>query len=190
MDLRLLFCLLIGYMLGSIPFTHIIAKLVAGVNLRQVGSRNVGTRNLSRSVGLGWGALGGALDFGKGVAAMWVASALDAPYPLRLAAGTAAVIGHNWPVWLGFRGGKGLATAMGAAATVALFPEWLFMFAVGWLALRLSRSIILTAIAGFATMLIALQFFARPIEIIYFALSMAVVVLIAALPDAVQKLRA
>jgi len=189
MDTRLLVCLAIGYLLGSIPFTHIIAKLVAGVNLRQVGSRNVGTRNLSRSVGLGWGALGGALDFGKGAAAMLIVAAIDAPYPLRLAAGTAAVVGHNWPIWLRFRGGKGLATAMGAAATVAFFPEWLISFALGWLALQLSKDIILTAVVGFATMLIALQFFGKPIEITYFVLSLAVVVLIAALPDALQKLR-
>ncbi len=189
MDARLLICLAIGYLLGSIPFTHIIAKLVAGVNLRQVGSRNVGTRNLSRTVGFGWGVLGGALDFGKGAAAMWIATAIDAPYPLRLAAGIAAVVGHNWPVWLRFLGGKGLATAMGAAATVAFFPEWLIMFAIGWLALKLSNDIILTAVVGFAAMLIALQFFGQSIEVTYFILSLAVVVLIAAIPDALQKLR-
>lgn len=189
MDPRLILCLAVGYLLGSIPFTHIIAKLVAGVNLRQVGSRNVGTRNLSRTLGLGWGALGGALDFGKGAAAILIATTIDAPYPMRLAAGTAAVVGHNWPIWLRFRGGKGLATAMGAAATVAFFPEWLLMFALGWLALRASKDIILTAIVGFASMLIALQLFAKPTEITYFVLSLAVVVLIAAIPDALQKLR-
>ncbi len=189
MDFRLLVCIAIGYLLGSIPFTHIIAKRVKGVNLQEVGSRNVGTRNLSRNVGFGWGALGGALDFGKGAAAMWIAAAIDAPYPLRLAAGTAAVVGHNWPVWLRFRGGKGLATAMGAGATVAFFPEWLIMFAVGWLTLQLSKGIILTAVAGFAAMLITLQLFGKPIEITYFVLSLAVVVLIAAIPDAIQKLR-
>lgn len=189
MDIKLLAVIAIGYFLGSIPFTHIIAKLVAGVNLRQVGSRNVGTRNLSRSVGLGWGALGGALDFSKGATAMWVAAAIEAPYPLRLAAGTAAVIGHNWPVWLRFHGGKGLATAIGAGATVALFPELLITFTIGWVVLQVSKDISVAGAAGFAAMLIALQFTGKPIEVTVFVLSLAFVVLIAALPDAREKFR-
>lgn len=183
----LLLALVLGYLLGSIPFAHIIARKVGNITLSDVGSRNVGTRNLSRSVGQGWGVLGAVLDFSKGVAAMALGQMLAGGSPAWLLAGTAAVAGHNWPVWLRGRGGKGLATALGAAAWLVAWPEVALVIAAGWLVMRWVRNITLTAILCFAVMLVALQFNHRPADYTYFVLSLALMVLLASLPDVLPK---
>ncbi len=173
--------LVAGYLLGSIPFAHIIASRVGGVRLAAVGSGNVGTRNLTRELGLRWGLLGGVLDFSKGLAAMALGHNLAGNSPLWFFAGTAAVIGHNWPVWLRFRGGKGLATSLGASAWVALWPELLITVAIGWVAMRITRNISPTAVIGFVVMLVSLQLTGRPTNDSYFVLSLVMVVGLAAL---------
>lgn len=187
MDIKLLLALTLGYLLGSIPFAQIIANQVGGVNLTKVGSRTVGTRNLTRSLGLGWGLLGGALDFGKGALAMCIGCGLGAAYPYWMLAGTAAVIGHCWPVWLRFHGGKGLATAMGAATFVALWPEFIIVVASGWLIQLFTKEIRITALIGFVIILIALQYFGKPIEVSYFVLSLAAVISVAELQGRLSK---
>lgn len=177
----LLIAIVAGYLLGSIPFTHIIASRVGGVRLAAVGSGNVGTRNLTRELGLRWGLLGGVLDFSKGLAAMALGHNLAGNSPLWFLAGTAAVIGHNWPVWLRFRGGKGLATSLGASAWVALWPELLITVAIGWVAMRITRNISPTAVIGFVVLLVSLQLTGRPANHSYFVLSLVMVVGLAAL---------
>lgn len=104
-----------SYCMGSIPFSYIWAKVFSGVDIRQVGSRNVGTTNVILSSGLLPGLLSGVGDLGKGVAAVLFAQAV-APESIvmHFVAALAAIIGHNWPVWLGFHGGGGLATSIGA----------------------------------------------------------------------------
>jgi len=104
-----------SYCMGSIPFSYIWAKVFSGIDIRQVGSRNVGTTNVVLSSGLIPGLLSGIGDLGKGVAAVLFAQAV-APESLvmHFVAALAAVIGHNWPIWLSFHGGGGLATCMGA----------------------------------------------------------------------------
>lgn len=188
MTVQLVLSLLAGYLLGSIPFAHLIARGIKGVDLAAVGSGNVGTRNLVRNLGLGWGLLGGALDFGKGWLAMWLGSTVAATSaPWWMLAGAAAVIGHNWPVWLRFRGGRGLAPALGAVAFVALWPELALTFVIGWVLMRLTRSITQTTIFGIAILLALVNFLARPLEISLFILSLAIVMALNALPDLSQS---
>ncbi len=146
-----------------------------------VGSGNVGTRNLTRELGLRWGLLGGVLDFSKGLAAIALGHGLAGNSPLWFLAGTGAVIGHNWPVWLRFRGGKGLATSLVATAWVALWPELLITVAIGWVAMRITRNISPTAVIGFVVMLVSLQLTGRPANDSYFVLSLVMVVGLAAL---------
>lgn len=117
--------IVVGYLAGSVPFGLLIAK-ARGVDLRNSGSGNIGATNVFRCVGKGWGILALALDALKGFApAFWLpglaAEAVGAPAPvwLGVACGLAAVAGHNWPVWLGFKGGKGVATSAGMALGVA-----------------------------------------------------------------------
>lgn len=105
--------LVAAYLLGATPSAYIVGRLRKGIDIRQVGSRNMGAMNVFYSVGFGWGVLVLAMDIGKGAAAMALASALGIPEVARFAAGIVAVLGHGFPVFLRFRGGKGGATCIG-----------------------------------------------------------------------------
>src|SRR6185436_9871557 len=109
----------IGYLLGSIPFALILTSRMGGVDVRTIGSGNVGAANVFRTTGssMGLGVL--ALDLAKGVAAVVLAQRLTTGPVTPTAAGLAAILGHIYPVWLRFRGGKGVATACGVFAVLA-----------------------------------------------------------------------
>lgn len=188
MIFNLIFAFLIAYLLGSIPFSQIIAKGVKGIDLRDVGSRNVGGRNLTRNLGLAWGLLGGALDVLKGLAAMAVANALGLSAPLIYYAGMAAVAGHNWPIWLRFRGGKGLATALGAALWVVPL-EALLALGIAVMVLLVTGNILLTALTGFIAMFTLVEIFSRPSQVTGLVAGLFIVVLLASFPDILHKLR-
>jgi glycerol-3-phosphate acyltransferase PlsY len=108
-----------AYLLGSIPFSFLVARWFGVADVRKVGSGNVGTANVMRSAGPAAGLIAFALDFGKGTAATLLALAVAPREPLPAAAAVAAVIGHMFPVWLSFRGGKGVATGAGAFLPLA-----------------------------------------------------------------------
>ena len=109
-----------SYLLGAIPNGLLIARL-KGVDLQKVGSGNIGATNVFRCVGKGWGVLAFVLDAVKGfVPAFFFPRLLEtAPPWLGLACGVAAVAGHNWPVWLKFKGGKGVSTSAGMLLGIA-----------------------------------------------------------------------
>lgn len=108
-----------GYLLGSLPAGYVLGRWLGGVDLRAVGSRNVGATNMYRSSGLGLGLAVMALDVVKGAAAVWLALRDAASETTAVVAGVAAVAGHVYPVWLKGQGGKGVATACGAFAILA-----------------------------------------------------------------------
>jgi acyl phosphate:glycerol-3-phosphate acyltransferase len=108
-----------GYLLGSIPFGLLVARVVRGVDVRASGSGNIGATNVARVVGVGPGLLVLTLDAAKGALAVLLAKALLPGVPfVHALSGLAAVLGHVFPVWLGFRGGKGVATALGVLAVL------------------------------------------------------------------------
>lgn len=107
---------LIGYVVGSVPFALLLAKRWGTGDLRLVGSGNVGAANVMRASGLTPGLLAAALDMSKGMASVLIAERLAGPGPAPAVAGMAAVVGHIYPIWIGFRGGKGVATACGVFA--------------------------------------------------------------------------
>ena len=111
----------IGYLLGSIPSAYIAGRLKKGVDIRKVGGGNMGALNVIREVGTAAGYAVFAADVGKGSLAVLVARWLELSQEWVLVAGFAAIAGHNWPVFLGFRGGKGGAAAMGVL--LALVPR-------------------------------------------------------------------
>ncbi len=108
---------LVSYLIGSIPFSYLVARAFGVGDVRQVGSGNVGATNVLRTAGRSAGVLAFLLDAGKGAAAVVLAIAL-VPGAARLSglAAVSAVVGHMYPVWLRFRGGKGVATGLGAFA--------------------------------------------------------------------------
>jgi glycerol-3-phosphate acyltransferase PlsY len=120
---------LAGYLLGSIPFGLMVANLFGGADIRKQGSGNIGATNVTRVIGPAAGALTLLLDAGKGWAAVWVASRFTHGMAnAMILAGLFAILGHCFPAWLGFRGGKGVATAAGIFA--ALSPAALLAAAI------------------------------------------------------------
>jgi len=138
---------IVGYLLGSIPFGVVVSKSLGAPDPRTVGSKNIGFTNVLRVSGKKAGLLTLAGDAGKGWLVGWAATQFLHQEALILAVAGTPVLGHLFPVFLGFRGGKGVATAMGAVAGVA---PWLgLMLLTAWLAAagiwRYSSSAALTA---------------------------------------------
>lgn len=126
--------LLIAYLLGSIPTGHLLAR-AKGIDLRTTGSGNIGAANAMRVLGRKVGYTVMAVDVAKGTAAVLIAEALtDSPWPVI--AGAVAVAGHVFPVWLGFKGGKGVATAGGVV--IGLMPLAALILIAGWLVICLA----------------------------------------------------
>jgi glycerol-3-phosphate acyltransferase PlsY len=108
----------LSYLVGSIPFSYLVARS-AGVDVRKVGSGNVGATNVLRSAGRTLGIVAFLLDAAKGAMAAFVVQRLLPGSLLPSLAAAAAVVGHMYPVWLGFTGGKGVATGAGAFLPLA-----------------------------------------------------------------------
>lgn len=120
MNAELLLWLAAGYLLGSVPFGLVITKLAGLGDIRQIGSGNIGATNVLRTGRKDLAALTLILDSGKGAAAVGIAWWL-AGQDAAMAAGVTSVLGHCFPVWLGFKGGKGVATVLG----VMLAADWM-----------------------------------------------------------------
>jgi acyl phosphate:glycerol-3-phosphate acyltransferase len=130
--LLLALCLLsfvIGYLLGSIPFGLLLAKYAGLGDLRQIGSGNIGATNVLRTGNKSLAALTLLFDLLKGTAAVWLGSHFG-PFA-AMAAGLGAFLGHLYPVWLGFRGGKGVATYIGVM--LGLYWQAALVFCAVWL---------------------------------------------------------
>jgi glycerol-3-phosphate acyltransferase PlsY len=110
---------LAAYGLGAVPFAYVVARRFAGVDVRAAGSGNVGATNVARTAGTMLAAIVLVLDVAKGALAVWLARRAGLPEEIVAIAGLAAIVGHIFPVWLGFRGGKGVATACGVFALLA-----------------------------------------------------------------------
>ena len=103
-----------GYLLGSVPFGVILGQVFGGVDVRQHGSGNIGMANVQRTVGSRVAVFVMALDMGKGVVAVILARVFADSSVIDAAAALAAMMGHNWSVFIGFKGGRGSATGLGA----------------------------------------------------------------------------
>jgi len=113
--------IIIGYLLGSIPTAYIVSRIRKGIDIRNVGSRNMGGANVMREIGAREGVFVGLIDIAKGAGAILVAQVLDIPELWVFGAGFAALVGHNFPVFARFRGGRGSATIIGIFLVLA--PE-------------------------------------------------------------------
>jgi glycerol-3-phosphate acyltransferase PlsY len=139
-----------AYLIGSVPFALLLARGWGAPDLRRVGSGNIGAANVLRASGVTPGVIAAALDIGKGLASVWMATRLSADASAVAAAGFAAIIGHIYPIWLRFRGGKGVATACGVFSllTPLAVPPALAVF-VGtvWLTKYVSLGSVLASLA-------------------------------------------
>jgi acyl phosphate:glycerol-3-phosphate acyltransferase len=142
--------LLGAYLLGSIPFSYLVARK-KGVDVRRVGSGNVGATNVMRNVSVAAGLLAFLLDAGKGTVAVLLAQRVEPTGPLPTLAGVLAVLGHMYPVWLRFRGGKGVATGAGAFLPLAPLATVCALAAFG-VSLAVTRYVSLSSIIGTTTL--------------------------------------
>ena len=159
MNLNALILIALAYLLGSIPFGLLISRS-RGVDIRNQGSGNIGATNVFRLMGKSWGILCFALDFGMGLGAAMLpclpvfAETLEAHPNLPLIAGATAIMGHNFPVWLRFKGGKGIATSGGVIAAAA--PWSMLAGLLTWiLVMGVSRIVSLSSILAAAAVAVS-----------------------------------
>src|SRR5271157_1935202 len=143
--------LLTAYLLGAIPFGYVLVKWKTGADVRSAGSGNIGATNVLRTTGRAAGIATLLLDIAKGYAAVWIAGALTRQSPLWMSAAALAVMaGHAYPIFLRFKGGKAVASFVGAFACLtpmALLAETIvFVVVVAW-----TRHISMGSIVGAAT---------------------------------------
>ncbi len=113
MSIEFILLVLGAYLLGSVPAAYLVAKWSRGIDIRRYGSGNVGAANVSRVVSKRWSILVTVFDIGKGASTVWIAQLLGLGAAQQVTVGLSAVIGHNWPVFLRFRGGRGIFTSLG-----------------------------------------------------------------------------
>ena len=148
----------VSYLLGAIPFGFLIAR-ARGVDIRSVGSGNIGATNVARALGKGIGILVFVLDVLKGflptlAARIWLHGEAEGMPLAVVLTGLAAIVGHNWPVTLRFKGGKGVATSCGVF--LALFPTGLAIALGTWvLVVAVTRYVSLGSMVGGAALFLA-----------------------------------
>jgi len=126
---ELILSALIGYLLGSIPFSFVIPKLLKGIDIRDYGSGNIGGSNVIRTVGLIPGIFASLLDILKAMVAVWIIKYIGWGLPYEAISGVSAIIGHNWSIYLRFSGGRGIACTIGILALL-LPRELIGVFAI------------------------------------------------------------
>lgn len=163
-----------GYLLGSVSFSYLIAKKVAGIDIRKHGSGNAGATNTLRVLGKGPGIVVLLLDALKGVAAVCFAAWLTSGNHMAIAlAGASAIIGHNWPIFFGFKGGKGVATTIGVMASLSYFSFfWSALITI--LVVYLTRYVSLGSLVFLALTPTLMYVHGEPVEFIAMALLVAV----------------
>jgi glycerol-3-phosphate acyltransferase PlsY len=159
-----------GYLAGSIPFGYLLGRIVLGVDVRKVGSGNIGGTNVARAGGKGLGVATILLDALKAIVPILLARRFLADGPgaerLVVAVAIAAFVGHLFPVWLGFRGGKGVATALGIFVVLAPWAAvaGIVVYLLAYGATRISSVGSLAGTAACATAAFVLNGPARPVS--------------------------
>lgn len=166
----IVFAILASYLLGSLPTALIISRWRKGIDIREVGDGNMGARNTYRMLGHRLGVIVALVDILKGVLSVFIARHLGLELPWQCAAGIAAILGHDFSLFAGLRGGQGLATTFGTM--LVLFPEnSLAGFMVFLLAFLLIRSPDISAAIGFGFMAFSLWWMQLPSILLFYTIT-------------------
>jgi glycerol-3-phosphate acyltransferase PlsY len=171
----ILIALVAGYAIGNFSPSYLLVKLVKGDDIRNYGSGNAGTANANRVLGFKYALLVFALDVLKGAVAVWVGRWIGGDWA-GLAAGLGAVLGHNYPVWLRFRGGKGVATTGGLALAFSL-PVFGILLAVFIGVLAIWRYMSLASMTASVLLPVLLLIYARPTPEVVLTAALAALIL-------------
>jgi glycerol-3-phosphate acyltransferase PlsY len=184
--------MLVGYLLGSIPFGYIVGRL-RGVDVTQYGSGRIGGTNVLRTAGKKAAAVSIGCDLAKGAVAVLLGRWLLGTELAAALAGFAAVAGHNWSVFIGFRGGAGTGTSMGAYFFMAPWPTLIVGLSsafIGFVLLRYaSVTSLLIVFLMSPALLIGVLFFHQPLEHLAFAVAVGLVVLSSHRPNIKRLLK-
>jgi glycerol-3-phosphate acyltransferase PlsY len=179
--------IIIGYLLGSIPTAYILTRIRKGIDIRNIGSRNMGGANVMREIGTHEGVFVGLFDIAKGAGAILIAQALNTSELWVFGTGFAALVGHNFPVFAGFRGGRGSATIIGIFLVLA--PEaMLVTLVVVAIPFFTTRKFGAAILIGFALLPLFVWLFEGSLALVRYALAIDVFMLIRNLPDIKQFL--
>lgn len=126
MLVQIILLVIAGYLVGSIPAAYLVARWRRGVDIRKHGSGNVGAANTLTVVGKRWSVFVTIFDIGKGALMIWFAQLLDMNVAQMAAVGIATIVGHDWPVFLRFQGGRGVFTTLGV---ITMLSPWLGLIA-------------------------------------------------------------
>ncbi len=141
--------LLFAYLLGGIPFSYLFTRWISGEDIRELGNRNAGAANVFRAVSRPSGAIVSALDIAKGAAGVGLMKSMGLTGLWPLAGGLAAVVGHNFPIYLRFRGGRGLGASIGALLVLMPLETALVLPILGVVFLAWTGSAVTGAIVSF-----------------------------------------
>jgi glycerol-3-phosphate acyltransferase PlsY len=177
-----------AYLLGSIPFAYIAGRWLKGVDIRQEGGGNVGATNVLRQVGTAAGIAVMAADIGKGTLAVFIAQWLGVSQLIVFAAGLAVVVGHNWPVFLEFDGGRGGATTIGVFFALAPLPNAI-VFSLMLLLAFITSNLRLSMAVGIAFLPLLIWAFGGELSLILYAIGLPLFTGLRALPAIIRSLR-
>ncbi len=174
MEVAMIF--LTAYILGGIPFGYLAGRVVGGIDIREHGSRNTGTTNALRTLGVGTAIAVLVLDLGKGLAPVLIARWLGMDSLYVMLAGVAVVAGHNWSIFLRFRGGRGVATTVGVV--LGLAPQvMLIIMLIGISITIITRYVSLGAVIGAILLPILMIGFEMPMPYTAFAILLSAILL-------------
>lgn len=178
-----LFILLVSYLLGAIPTGFIVTRLVAGIDIRQVGSGNIGATNVHRILGWAWYIVVLLIDMAKGIAAVWLAHRISGgEIIIKMLAGAAAVAGHNWTIFLRFKGGRGVAASAGVFIGLAPRPM-LIIILLFIVIVALTRYVSLGSVVGALLLPFLLWFFKAELPLIIFGGLISAAIVIKHIPN-------
>ena len=169
---------LISYLLGSVPFSYIITKLFKGKDIRKLGTKNVGAMNVISVAGLVPGLLALFFDISKGALAVYLTEKITGNSALTIFAGLFTVIGHNWPIFLKFNGGKGIATTIGILLIKSPISFLILYLIVIPIAILITNDSFISASIGFLIFPLILWLLKRDIWWVIFGILLAFIIVI------------
>ncbi len=167
-----------GYLLGSVPLAYVIGRVVKGIDIRKIGSGTVGASNVWYNVGKFWIFPLGIFDmFVKGLTPVYIARGAGLDIDVQVAAGLLAVVGHNWPLFLKFQGGRGVAPTVGVLMATARLELVVFivMATAGW---QLTRSSAVWVLVGFVSLPVAAAAWGRPGSVVLMTLGLLLITVV------------
>ncbi|ACB85203.1 glycerol-3-phosphate 1-O-acyltransferase PlsY [Natranaerobius thermophilus] len=174
--------ILLAYLLGSIPGGYIIGKLTQGIDIRNYGSKNAGATNVLRTLGKKEAIMTLIIDGFKGYIIITIAQALELSSLLVVISGIAVIIGHNWPIFFKFHGGRGIATSIGIMVGLS-WQVFLTVVLIGVIPIIITKYVSLGSVTGAVIFPFVMYLYGNPIAYVIFAFVMSIMAIIRHIPN-------